>query len=122
MTLMTVSVLAVLGTGARIGIVTYERWTWSQGTSTKVYFVGDLVPNMQDHPDFDALITEIEGTIARESWASAGGKGTIQVFQPNLSLVVTQCEAVHARLSRTLTRWRQEGVRIKPSKVRQSSP
>ena len=69
---------------------------------TRVYNVAELVmpPADGDPPvSFDALITEIESTIAPDSWESAGGRGAIAPFETNLSLVVSQKEEVHHELA-----------------------
>jgi general secretion pathway protein D len=57
--------------------------------------------------DFDSLIELIEQTISPNSWSSVGGAGTIQPFQPNLSLVVNQTQAVHEQISDLLTQLRR---------------
>jgi len=57
--------------------------------------------------DFDSLIQLIEQTISPNSWSSVGGAGTIEPFQPNLSLVVNQTQAVHDQISDLLTQLRR---------------
>jgi general secretion pathway protein D len=57
--------------------------------------------------DFDSLIQLVEQTISPNSWSSVGGAGTIQPFQPNLSLVVNQTQAVHEQISDLLTQLRR---------------
>jgi general secretion pathway protein D len=57
--------------------------------------------------DFDSLIELIEQTISPNSWSSVGGAGTIEPFQPNLSLVVNQTQAVHEQISDLLQQLRR---------------
>ena len=57
--------------------------------------------------DFDSLIELITGTLSPTSWDSAGGTGTIQPFEPNLSLVVTQTQEVHEQIKYLLEQLRR---------------
>jgi general secretion pathway protein D len=57
--------------------------------------------------DFDAVIELIQNTISPNSWSSVGGAGTIEEFQPNLSLVVNQTQAVHEQISDLLAQLRR---------------
>jgi general secretion pathway protein D len=45
--------------------------------------------------DFDTLIELITSTIAPTTWVDAGGAGSIEGFDTNLSLVVSQTQEVH---------------------------
>jgi general secretion pathway protein D len=45
--------------------------------------------------DFDTLIELITSTIAPTTWVDAGGSGSIEGFDTNLSLVVSQTQEVH---------------------------
>jgi len=57
--------------------------------------------------DFDSLIQLIESTISPNSWSSVGGAGTIEEFQPNLSLVVNQTQNVHDQIADLLAQLRR---------------
>ena len=48
--------------------------------------------------DFDSLIQLITATIQPESWDEVGGPGSVQPFETNLSLVVSQTQEVHEQI------------------------
>ncbi len=48
--------------------------------------------------DFDTLIELITSTIAPTTWVDAGGTGSIEGFDTNLSLVVSQTQEVHEEI------------------------
>jgi len=48
--------------------------------------------------DFDSLIELITATIQPDSWDDVGGAGSVQPFQTNLSLVVSQTQEVHEQI------------------------
>jgi general secretion pathway protein D len=48
--------------------------------------------------DFDSLIELITTTVKPQTWDEVGGPGSIQSFQNNLSLVVSQTEDVHEEI------------------------
>jgi general secretion pathway protein D len=48
--------------------------------------------------DFDSLIDLITATIEPTSWDAVGGPGSIAPFETNLSIVVSQTEAVHEQI------------------------
>jgi hypothetical protein len=49
--------------------------------------------------DFDELVELVTSTIAPESWASAGGPGTIAVNETTLSVVIRQTRGVHDEIA-----------------------
>ncbi|HUE72483.1 MAG TPA: hypothetical protein VMP01_16485 [Pirellulaceae bacterium] len=57
--------------------------------------------------DFDTLIDLITTTIEPESWDDVGGPGTIAEFPTNLSLVVSQTQEVHDKISDLLEQLRR---------------
>ena len=48
--------------------------------------------------DFDSLINLITGTVKPQTWDSVGGPGSIQPFETNLSIVVSQTQDVHEEI------------------------
>ncbi len=48
--------------------------------------------------DFDSLIELITTTIAPESWAEFGGPGSVQPFESNMTLVISQTQEVHENI------------------------
>lgn len=48
--------------------------------------------------DFDSLIDLITSTVAPTTWDSVGGPGSIAPFETNLSIVVSQTQAVHEQI------------------------
>jgi general secretion pathway protein D len=58
--------------------------------------------------DFDSLIDLIESTVATETWAdNGGGDATIMEFATNLSLVISQTQAVHEEIADLLEQLRR---------------
>jgi general secretion pathway protein D len=57
--------------------------------------------------DFDSLIDLITSTIAPTSWDSAGGLGSVQEFETNLTLVVSQTQEVHEQIADLLQQLRR---------------
>ncbi|HZZ30306.1 MAG TPA: hypothetical protein VFE46_20070 [Pirellulales bacterium] len=57
--------------------------------------------------DFDTLIDLITSTIAPQSWSEMGGPGTIQGYDTNLSLVVSQTQEVHEQIADLLAQLRK---------------
>ena len=57
--------------------------------------------------DFDSLINLITSTIAAPTWDDVGGQGTIQPFNTNLSLVVSQTQEVHEQIADLLQQLRR---------------
>jgi hypothetical protein len=83
------------------------------------YPVADLVIPIEDYSAFtdrkpakdakktaDELATTLQklitNTIAKKSWESAGGNGTIQYFPTGNAIIVNQTNAVHAELAQLL--------------------
>ena len=90
---------------------TDERAEASSRAYSVVYSVAGLVKvgskikaGKAPELDFAPLVKKIEAKIAPDTWASAGGEGKIQPFAPNVSLVVTQTEAVHKELAAYISR------------------
>jgi general secretion pathway protein D len=48
--------------------------------------------------DFDSLINLITSTVAPTTWDDVGGPGSIAPFETNLSIVVSQTQAVHEQI------------------------
>ncbi|MGD0382783.1 MAG: hypothetical protein ABSA77_04615, partial [Thermoguttaceae bacterium] len=48
--------------------------------------------------DFDSLINLITGTVKPQSWDNLGGPGSIESFETNLSIVVSQTQDVHEEI------------------------
>ncbi len=57
--------------------------------------------------DFDSLIDLITSTIASQTWSDVGGPGTIDSFETNLSLVVSQTQEVHEEIADLLQQLRR---------------
>ncbi len=58
--------------------------------------------------DFDSLIDLIVSTVAADSWAeNGGGEAEIRPFPTNLSIVISQTEAVHEEIADLLTQLRK---------------
>ncbi len=57
--------------------------------------------------DFDTLIDLITSTISPQTWSEMGGPGTIQGFDTNLSLVVSQTQEVHEQIADLLAQLRK---------------
>ncbi|HEY2881766.1 MAG TPA: hypothetical protein VGJ15_05020, partial [Pirellulales bacterium] len=57
--------------------------------------------------DFDSLIDLITSTIAAPTWSEMGGPGTIEPFETNLSLVVSQTQEVHEQIADLLQQLRR---------------
>jgi general secretion pathway protein D len=58
--------------------------------------------------DFDSLIDLIVSTVANESWAeNGGGQAEIRPFPTNLSLVISQTQAVHDQIADLLQQLRK---------------
>ncbi len=89
---------------------------------TETYHVADLaIGKPQDRPinlddgkpeaekgteatvaEFDSLISLITSTIQPDSWQESGGRGQIQAFPTNLSLVISQNQDVHRQVAELL--------------------
>ncbi len=48
--------------------------------------------------DFDSLINLITGTVKPQTWDSVGGPGSIEPFETNFSIVVSQTQDVHEEI------------------------
>ncbi len=57
--------------------------------------------------DFDSLIQLITSTIEPESWDEVGGPGSVESFEANLSLVVSQTQEVHDQIANLLDQLRR---------------
>jgi general secretion pathway protein D len=57
--------------------------------------------------DFDSLIDLITATIQPTTWDDVGGPGSIQPFETNLSLVVSQTQEVHEQIKDLLEQLRR---------------
>jgi general secretion pathway protein D len=57
--------------------------------------------------DFESLIELITTTIAPTTWDDVGGPGSIQQFQGNLSLVISQTQEVHEEIADLLEQLRR---------------
>lgn len=57
--------------------------------------------------DFDTLIELITTTVEPDSWDEVGGPGTIADFPTNLSLVISQTQEVHEKISDLLEQLRR---------------
>ena len=57
--------------------------------------------------DFDTLIDLITSTVRPQTWSEMGGPGTITGFDTNLSLVISQTQAVHEEIADLLVQLRQ---------------
>lgn len=58
--------------------------------------------------DFDSLIDLIEATVATDTWAeNGGGQAEIRPFPTNLSLVISQTQAVHEQIADLLQQLRR---------------
>lgn len=57
--------------------------------------------------DFDSLINLITTTISPQSWDDVGGPGSVEGFETNLSLVVSQTQDVHEQIADLLDQLRR---------------
>jgi general secretion pathway protein D len=57
--------------------------------------------------DFDSLIDLIQNTVATDKWLDNGGVGTIEQFESNLSLVISQTQDVHDEIADLLEQLRR---------------
>src|SRR6185503_2508619 len=57
--------------------------------------------------DFDSLIDLITLTISPQSWDDVGGPGSVEGFDTNLSLVVSQTQDVHEQIADLLDQLRR---------------
>jgi len=57
--------------------------------------------------DFDSLIDLIASTVKPTTWDTVGGPGSITPFKTNLSIVVTQTQAVHKEITVLLEQLRR---------------
>jgi general secretion pathway protein D len=57
--------------------------------------------------DFDSLISLITSTVNPTSWDGVGGPGSIQPFETNLSLVISQTQQVHEEVADLLEQLRR---------------
>ncbi|MEE2707221.1 MAG: hypothetical protein VX988_09230 [Planctomycetota bacterium] len=57
--------------------------------------------------DFDALIELIQTTIEPDSWDEVGGPGSIAEFETNLSLVISQTQEIHEKITDLLEQLRR---------------
>lgn len=57
--------------------------------------------------DFDSLIDLIQNTVATDKWLDNGGVGTIEPFEANLSLVISQTQDVHEEIADLLEQLRR---------------
>jgi general secretion pathway protein D len=57
--------------------------------------------------DFESLIELITSTIAPTTWDDVGGPGSVQQFQGNLSLVISQTQEVHEEIADLLEQLRR---------------
>lgn len=92
------NVLAQVGTGPQFG-----------GASTQIPLGGGgPSPGGGANADFDSLIDLIISTVASESWAeNGGGEAEIRPYVNNLSLVVSQTQAVHEQIADLLDQLRR---------------
>ncbi|MEQ1829262.1 MAG: hypothetical protein ABL921_25080 [Pirellula sp.] len=123
-TLVTIFVLllAVAGTlsGYRVGFqrgyLGGERKRQLEIPFAKVFLVDDLVgPHDDDSSsvsskNYESLIGIIEQTIALESWAAAGGTGTILAMPSNQTLMINQTLDVHEKIESLLSQIRAAKV------------
>src|SRR4029079_5581552 len=90
---------------AGIPIVGGSGQNGSSSSPTGAFGPGGLKGGAQ--ADFDSLITLITSTIAAPTWDDVGGQGTIQPFNTNLSLVVSQTQEVHEQIADLLQQLRR---------------
>jgi general secretion pathway protein D len=57
--------------------------------------------------DFESLIELITSTVAPTTWDDVGGPGSVQKFQGNLSLVISQTQEVHEEIADLLEQLRR---------------
>jgi general secretion pathway protein D len=82
------TMLAQMGAAGMLGSMSNTRTSQPVG-----YGPGGLGGASQ--ADFDTLIELITSTIAPTTWVDAGGAGSIEGFDTNLSLVISQTQEVH---------------------------
>lgn len=100
--------VADLAMPARPVFVEYSggRWSDSKRTATKL-----RKDDSNQKPDFATLIELIKGIIEPGSW-SPNADGAIEEFPTNLSLVISQTEDVHKRISQFLDNLRSTQLQI----------
>jgi beta-lactamase regulating signal transducer with metallopeptidase domain len=97
---------------------------------TKVYHVADIVvavptivairngkpfaqpPRQEAKTDFEPLLELIRSTIAPQSWDTAGGPGSLEAFETNLSLVVSQTQDIHEQIADLLQLRRLQDLQV----------
>jgi general secretion pathway protein D len=90
----------------RPGIPIFGSGSTSTGAQQNIPFgPGGLKGGQQ--ADFDSLIDLITSTIEQESWTDKGGQGSISPFNTNLSLVISQTQEVHEKISDLLQQLRR---------------
>lgn len=107
--------LGVYKLGQRAGFdaglrLAMDRQLESQITS-RFYDVSDLVMSESGQVDFAGLIAQITSEVAPDTWSKHGGPCSIQPFETNLSLVVSQSPAGHLRIQDYLQAVRQKQKR-----------
>jgi general secretion pathway protein D len=90
----------------RPGIPIFGSGSTSTGAQQNIPFgPGGLKGGQQ--ADFDSLIDLITSTIEQESWTDKGGQGSIEPFNTNLSLVISQTQEVHEKIADLLQQLRR---------------
>lgn len=90
----------------RPGFPIFGSGSTSSGAQQNIPFgPGGLKGGQQ--ADFDSLIELITSTIEQESWTDKGGQGSIEPFNTNLSLVISQTQEVHEKIADLLQQLRR---------------
>ncbi len=69
--------------------------------------VSNKLPNDAIAPDFDTLKDLVTSTVAPDTWQTVGGRGRVEPYDTNLSLVVTQTAEVHEQIAELLQQLRK---------------
>jgi general secretion pathway protein D len=109
--------VAASATGASVNAVLDPRSTLAQmSTPNSPAIAAGGSPALGNGPggltggtqaDFESLIELITSTIAPTTWDDVGGPGSIQQFQGNLSLVISQTQEVHEEIADLLEQLRR---------------
>lgn len=78
----------------------------SSATATVVAQEEQALQIQNRHHDFKPLINTIQQAIGQDQWEASGGRGSIQPYERNLSLVIRQTTKAHHQITSLLSQMR----------------
>ena len=110
---LTLGVALILIAILACGIAGYRYYLRNIRTHVTAYHVDDLLPDVapgrsRTASDFASLIASIQAQVMPSSWKARGGKGSIQEFLLNGSLIVRTSESGHEQIVAFLRQKRLE--------------